>query len=63
MNLRFYPFFIAYDREALLQTNDLPPATEKSTWTQEHRPVSFSICYNVPGHVDPVCEMYNNVIG
>lgn len=61
MNLRFYPFFIAYDFEALLQTNDLPPATEKSTWTQEHPPVSFSICYNVPGHVDPVCEMYNNV--
>lgn len=60
-DLRFYPFFIAYDFEALLQTNDLPPATDKSTWTHEHRPVSFSICSNVPGHVDPVCEIDNNV--
>lgn len=60
-DLRFYPFLIAYDFEALLQTNDLPPATDKSTWTHEHRPVSFSICSNVPGHVDPVCEIDNNV--
>lgn len=32
-DLRFYmyPFFIAYDFDALLQMNDLPPATVKST--------------------------------
>lgn len=47
-DLRFYPFFIAYDFDALLQTNDIPPATVKSTYTQEHRPVSFSICSDVP---------------
>lgn len=30
-DLRFYPFFIAYEFDALLQTNDIPPATVKST--------------------------------
>lgn len=60
-DLRLYPFFITYDFEAMLQTDNVPPATEKSIWSHEHRPVSFSMCSNVPGHVDPVCEIESDV--
>ena len=56
-DLRFSPFFITYDLESLLLTDNLPAPSTSSSWTQEHRPVSFSLCSNVPGHTHPVCEI------
>ena len=56
-DLRFYPFFITYDFESLLLTDNLPAPSTSSNWIKEHRPVSFSLCSNVPGHTHPVCEI------
>lgn len=60
-DLRFYPYFITYDFESLLLTNDLPNNTQKLSWTHEHHPVSFSMCSNVPNHLEPVFEIDVNV--
>lgn len=60
-DLRFYPYFITYDFESLLLTDDLPNNTQKLSWTHEHHPVSFSMCSNVPNHLEPVFEIDVNV--
>lgn len=31
------------------------------SWTHEHQPVSFSMCSNVPNHLEPVFEFDSNV--
>ena len=60
-DLRFYPFFITYDLESLLLIDNLPAPSTSSSWTQEHRPVSFSLCSYVPSHTHPVCENDSDV--
>lgn len=45
----------------MLLTDDLPNNTQKLSWTQEHHPVSFSMCSNVPNHLEPVFEIDLNV--
>lgn len=51
---RTFPWFICYDFEAILQRVDDQP-TQMLQWTQQHVPISVSICSNVEGHTDPVC--------
>ena len=60
-DLRFYPFFITYDLESLLLIDNLPAPSTSSSWTQEHRPVSFSLCSNVPSHTHSVFEIDSDV--
>ena len=51
---RFFPRFICYDLEALLEPVDDRP-TVMLQWTQRHVPVSVSICSNVQGYTEPTC--------
>jgi hypothetical protein len=50
----FFEEFIVYDLEAMLSPNYFA-ATEKLTWTQDHIPISVSICSNVEGFTKPYC--------
>lgn len=51
---RTFPWFICYDFEALLRkVSDKP--TDFLQWTQQHVPVSVSLCSNIEGHTDPFC--------
>ncbi|XP_046346617.2 uncharacterized protein LOC124127210 [Haliotis rufescens] len=50
---RFFPWFIVFDFECLLQPID--QGTEKLRWMQEHRPISVSVCSNVEGFTSPHC--------
>ena len=51
---RTFPWFICYDFEAILQKVDDHPS-QFLQWTQEHKPISVSICSNVHGHTEPFC--------
>jgi hypothetical protein len=55
--LRFYPYRITYDIEAMLNPDrkDLPPDTETVHYVNEHRFLSVSVCSNVPGFERPEC--------
>lgn len=56
---RVYPWFIVYDFEALLHKVQ-DQRSEKVEWTQEHMPISVSICSNVPGFEEPHCLVNDN---
>jgi hypothetical protein len=53
---QFYPWFITFDFESILIKIDERP-TEKLHWTEKHKPISVSICSNVPDFQDPVCKV------
>lgn len=48
-----------YDFEALLHKVQ-DQRSEKVEWTQEHMPISVSICSNVPGFEEPHCLVNDN---
>ena len=51
---RFFPYFITYDFEAILQK--LPvTSTNKLLWEERHTPVSVGVGSNVPGFEKGVC--------
>lgn len=56
---RVYPWFIVYDFEALLHKVQ-DQRSEKVERTQEHMPISVSICSNVPGFEEPHCLVNDN---
>ena len=51
---RFYPFFVCYDFEAILQKLTVEEG-KKLKFTHRHVPVSCSVASNVPGFTDPTC--------
>lgn len=51
---QIFPWFIAYDFEAMLQKLDAP-GDGRLQYTVMHVPISVSLCSNVPGHTKPVC--------
>ena len=38
-----------------MDKSNLPQNTDKTTWCALHRPLSVSVCSNVPGFQTPVC--------
>jgi len=54
-SLRSYPFWITYDIESVLLTENLPSKTVTTTFHSEHQLVSVSACSNIPGYSQPVC--------
>ncbi|KAK3098713.1 hypothetical protein FSP39_022331 [Pinctada imbricata] len=55
LDLRYYPYFIVYDFEAILLPQDPVDHTKKLKWQAEHQPISVSVCSNVTGHEQPRC--------
>jgi len=51
---QIFPWFIAYDFEAMLQKLDAT-GDGKLQYTAKHVPISVSLCSNAPGHTKPVC--------
>ena len=51
---RVYTHFITFDFESILKKVQ-DQRSAKMEWTQEHVPISVSICSNVPGFMDPHC--------
>ena len=51
---RFYPYFITYDFESVLQKQD-GLGTAKLLWEEKHVPISVGVGSNVPGHKKGVC--------
>ena len=48
---RFFPFFIVFDFEAMLENVNIQPS-EKLCIEKLHRPISVSVCSNVNGYED-----------
>lgn len=51
---RTFPWFAVFDFESMLVKLE-GDATEKLEWTQQHVPISVSVCSNVPGSTEPRC--------
>ena len=51
---RFYPYFITYDFESVLQKQD-GLGTTKLRWEEKHVPISVGVGSNVPGHKKGAC--------
>jgi hypothetical protein len=51
---RIFPWFAVFDFESMLVRLE-NESGEKLEWTHHHRPISVSVCSNVPGHTKPVC--------
>ena len=51
---RFYPYRATYDIEVMLKDTDRPN-TDKIEWTNQHVPLSISICSNIEGFETPIC--------
>ena len=47
-DMRYYPFWVTYDFEAYFEKAD-------NGMEAKHRPLSFSVCSNVPGYTEPQC--------
>ena len=54
-DLRFYPYRATFDYECLFSKTDLPPPTEKMSFSAVHVPCSVSVCSNLEGFEAPVC--------
>jgi len=52
---RFYPYRSTFDYENFMDESNLPQNTDQTTWIALHRPLSVSVCSNVPGFQTPVC--------
>ena len=50
---RFYPYFLFYDFESILQRVETE-SESNSSWTHKHVPVSFSLASDVPGFEEPI---------
>ena len=53
---RFYKFICTYDFESYLKRIE-SDSTDKTTYDQEHIPVSYACCSNVPGYTETHCEI------
>ena len=51
---QFYPWFIVYDFEAILQKTN-KKGSDKLTWNNQHIPISVSVCSNVPKYEEEKC--------
>ena len=51
---RFFPYFITYDFESILQRQQ-NRGTNKLRWDEKHIPISVGVGSNVPGHEKGVC--------
>ena len=56
----FYPYFAFWDSESILLKIE-KEVTNKLLFLNEHKPVSISICSNVPGHREAKCLVNQNV--
>ena len=56
-NLRYYPYFLVWDMEAMLRKtlDDNQTSTKQLQWISKHIPVSVSIASNIPQHEEAVC--------
>ncbi|XP_048238897.1 uncharacterized protein LOC124129020 [Haliotis rufescens] len=50
---RYFPWFVVFDFECFLKP--MNTGTQKLRWTQEHHPISVSVCSNVEGFTSPHC--------
>ena len=46
---RFFPYFMTYDFESILQKQNSSPDTQKLRWEERHIPISVGVGSNVPG--------------
>lgn len=59
-NERFYEWFLVYDFESML----VPINSQSSVnlqYTEQHVPISVSVCSNVDDHTEPRCIIESNV--
>ena len=56
----FFPWFIVYDFEAILQ-REVSQVSENLKWEARHIPISVSVCSNVEGYTEPRCFVEANV--
>ena len=52
---RLYPWFIAYDFEAILSPITEEQPTPRLKWLRKHEPISVSVASNVPGFEEAKC--------
>ena len=51
---RFYDYFITYDFECALMKKEVDNF-KKLKWRNQHKPISVSVCSNVPNYKEPKC--------
>lgn len=56
--LRYNPYFICYDFEAML--NKIDENQKNTKWTAQHVPISVSVCSNIPNFTNAVCIVNEN---
>lgn len=56
--LRYNPYFICYDFEAML--NKIDENQKNTKWTAQHIPISVSVCSNIPNFTEAVCIVNEN---
>ena len=57
---RYFEYFAVFDFESYLKRIDNEDTGEKTHYTQEHCPISVSVCSNVPGYEKPHCIVNPN---
>ena len=51
-------YFVVFDFECMLRKKNIKK--RKTTYTQKHVPISYSLCSNIPGYTEPICKIRNN---
>lgn len=59
-NERFYEWFLVYDFESMLVPNNSQSSVNLQ-YTEQHVPISLSVCSNVDDHTEPRCIVKSNV--
>ena len=57
---RYFEYFGVFDFESYLKRINCEESAEKTRLTQEHCPISVSVCSNVPGYEKPHCIVNPN---
>lgn len=59
-NERFYEWFLVYDFESMLVPNNSQSSVNLQ-YTEQHVPISLSVCSNIDDHTEPRCIVKSNV--
>lgn len=59
-NERFYEWFLVYEFESMLVPNNSQSSVNLQ-YTEQHVPISVSVCSNVDDHTEPRCIVKSNV--
>lgn len=58
---RLYEWFLVYDFESMLVPTDAGQNSASLQYTEQHVPVSVSVCSNVEDHTEPLCIVESNI--